>query len=101
MAEVAFTANALAGLRFGVGAGPSLLFVSPRSGSFATGEAVKSAVRLEAQLGRAFRFGQVELTPWVGLRVFPAERGVRVAQQTRLRVGGGLPQVGLSLSLSE
>jgi hypothetical protein len=101
MAEVAFTASALAGLRFGVGAGPSLLFVSPNSGFSAPGATLKSAVRLEAQLSRPFRFGRVELAPWLGLRFFTAERGVRVAQRTRLVVGGVLPQVGLALSFGE
>jgi len=106
LAEAAFTANALAGLRFGVGAGPSLLLVSPSSGVSAPGPTLKSAVRFEAQLSRPFRFGRVELAPWLGLRFFSAERGVRVAQQsvpqqTPLIVGGVLPQVGLALSFGE
>ena len=101
MAEVAFTARALAGLRFGVGAGPSLLFVSPSAGLSAAGGTLKSAARFEAQLSRPFRFGRVELAPWVGLRFFSAERGVHVAQNTRLVVGGVLPQGGLALSFGE
>ena len=101
MAEVALTARALAGLRFGVGAGPSLLFVSPSSGFSAPGATFKSAVRFEAQLSRPFRLGRVELAPWLGVRFFTAERGVRVAQHTRLVLGGVLPQVGLALSLGE
>ena len=101
LVEAAFTATSVAGLRFGVGAGPSLLLVSPSSGLSAQGATVKSAVRLEAQLSRPFRFGRVELAPWLGLRFFTAERGVRVAQQTRLIVGGVLPQVGLALSFGE
>lgn len=101
LAELAFTASSLAGLRFGVGAGPSLLFVSPSSELSAQGATFKSAVRLEAQLGRPFRFGRIELAPWLGLRFFSAERGVHVAKQTRLIVGGALPQVGLALSFGE
>jgi hypothetical protein len=101
MAEVALTARAVAGLRFGIGAGPSLLFVSPSSGFSAAGATLKSAVRFEAQLSRPFRFGRVELAPWLGLRFFTADRGVRVAQHTRLVLGGVLPQVGLALSLGE
>jgi hypothetical protein len=101
MAEVAFTARALAGLRFGVGAGPSLLFVSPSSGLSAAGSTLKSAARFEAQLSRPFRFGRVELAPWVGLRFFSAERGVHVAQRERLVLGGVLPQGGLALSFGE
>ena len=101
LAEVAFTARALAGFRFGVGAGPSLLFVSPSSGLSATGGTLKSAVRFEAQLSRPFRFGRVELAPWLGLRFFSAERGVRVGSDPRLVLGGALPQVGLVLSLGE
>lgn len=101
MAEVALTARAVAGLRFGVGAGPSLLFVSPSSGFSAAGATLKSAVRFEAQLSRPFRFGRVKLAPWLGLRFFTAERGVRVAGRTRLALGGVLPQVGIALSLGE
>lgn len=101
LAEVAFTARALAGLRFGVGAGPSLLFVSPSSRLSAAGATLKSAVRFETDLSRPFRFGRVELSPWIGLRFFSAERGVRVAQHTRLLLGGVLPQGGLALSFAE
>jgi len=101
MAEVAFTANAVAGLRFGLGAGPSLMFVSPRSGLSATGSTLKSAARFETALSRPFRWGRLELSPWVGLRFFSAERGVSVAQRTRLVLGGVLPQGGLALSFGE
>jgi hypothetical protein len=101
MAEVAFTARAVAGLRFGVGAGPSMLFVSPSSGLSAAGATMRSAARFEAQLSRPFRFGRVELAPSVGLRFFSAERGVRVALQSRLVLAGVLPQVGLALSFGE
>lgn len=101
LAEAAFTANALAGLRFGVGAGPSLLFASPGSGFSARGGTWKSAVRLEAQLSRPFRWGRVQLAPWLGLRFFTAERGVRVAQQTPVLLGGVQPQLGLALSLGD
>jgi len=101
MAELAFTEHAVAGLRFGMGAGPSLLFVSPSSGLSAAGATLKSAVRLETQLSRPFRLGRVELSPWVGLRFFSAERGVRVAQHTRLVLGGVLPQGGLALSFAQ
>lgn len=98
MVEAAFTARALGGLSFGVGAGPSLLFVSPRSELSAAGPTLKSAVRFEAQLSRPFRFGRVELAPSIGLRFFSAERGVRIAQQSRLTLGGVLPQIGLALA---
>jgi len=101
MAEVAFTARAVAGMRLGVAAGPSLLFVSPSSGWSAAGATLKSAVRFEAQVGRPFRFGRVELAPWVGLRFFSSERGVRVAEQARLVLRGVMPQGGLALSLTE
>jgi hypothetical protein len=101
LVEVAFTARDLAGLRFGVGAGPSLLFVSPSAALSATGATLKNAVRFEAQLSRPFRFGRFELGPWLGVRFFSAERGVRVAQRTRLVLGGVLPQAGLALTLGE
>lgn len=97
--EAAVTARGLAGLRFGIGAGPSLLFASPESGFEAPGATLKSAIRVEVQIGRPFRWHKVELTPWVGARAFTAERGVRVAGQPRLIVGGLQPQVGLALSL--
>jgi hypothetical protein len=97
--EVAGTARGLAGLRFAVGAGPSLLFVSPESGYVAPGATLKSALRIEAQIGRPFRWRRAELTPWVGARAFTAERGLRVAEQARLVVGGVRPQFGLALSL--
>jgi len=99
MLEAAVTARGLAGLRFAIGAGPSLLFASPESGFVAPGATLKSALRIEAQIGRPFRWHTAELTPWVGARIFTAERGVRVAEQARLVVGGVQPQVGLSLSL--
>jgi hypothetical protein len=99
MLEAAFTARGLAGLRFGVGAGPSLLFVSPESGFAAPGATLKSALRIEAQIARPFRWHSAELTPWLGARTFTAERGVRIAEQARLVVGGIHPQVGLALSL--
>lgn len=99
MLEAAFTARGLAGLRFGVGAGPSLLFASPESGFVAPGATLKSALRVEVQIGRPFRWHKVELTPWVGARAFTAERGVRVAERARLVVGGVEPQLGLALSL--
>ncbi len=97
--EAAVTARSLAGLRFGVSAGPSLLIASPASGFVATGATVKSALRIEAQIGRPFRWHRAELTPWVGARAFTAERGVRVAEQARLSIGGVAPQAGLALSL--
>jgi hypothetical protein len=97
--EAAITARGLAGLRFTLGAGPSLLFASPESGYVAPRETVKSAVRIEAQIGRPFRWHRAELTPWVGARTFTAERGVRVAEQARLVLGGVQPQFGLALSL--
>lgn len=97
--EAAITARDLAGLRFAVGAGPSLFFASPDSGYVAPGATMKSALRIEAQIGRPFRWRQAELTPWVGARAFTAERGVRVAEQARLVVGGVQPQFGLALSL--
>jgi hypothetical protein len=97
--EAAVTARHLAGLRLSVSAGPSLLFASPASGYAATGATLRSAIRIEAQLGRPFRWHRVELTPWVGARAFTAERGVRVAEQSRLVVGGVAPQFGLALSV--
>jgi hypothetical protein len=97
--DVAFTAPGLAGLRFGVGAGPSLLFASPASGFAAPGSTLRSALRLEAQIGRPFRWHALELTPWVGARTFSADRGLRVAERSRLVLGGLHPQVGLALSL--
>jgi hypothetical protein len=97
--EVAVTARSLAGLRFAVGAGPSLIFVAPESGFVASGATPKSALRIEAQLARPFRWHRAELTPWVGARAFTAERGVRVADQERLLIGGIQPQFGLALSL--
>jgi hypothetical protein len=99
MLEAAFTARSLAGLRFGLGVGPSLLFASPKSGFVAPGPTLKTALRIEAQLARPFRWRRAELTPWVGARTFTAERGVHVAEQARLVVGGIEPQVGLALSL--
>ena len=99
MLEVAFTARSLAGLRFGVGAGPSLLFASPASGFTASGATRKSALRIEAQIARPFRWHRAELAPWVGARTFTAERGLRVSEQARLVVGGVAPQFGLALSL--
>jgi hypothetical protein len=99
MFELTLTAQSLAGLRFGAGAGPSLLFASPKSGFAAPGATLKSAIRIEAQLARPFRWRHAELTPWVGARTFTAERGVRVADQARLVVGGVQPQFGLALSL--
>jgi hypothetical protein len=99
MLEAAFTAHSLAGLRFGVGAGPSLLFAFPESGFAASGATLKSAVRIEAQIARPFRWQGAELTPWVGARAFTAERGLRVSEQARLVVGGVRPQFGLALSL--
>jgi hypothetical protein len=99
MLEAAVTAPGLAGLRFGVGAGPSLLFASPESGFVAPGATRKSALRIEAQIARPFRWHRAELTPWVGARAFTAERGIRVAEQPRLVVGGIQPQFGLALSL--
>jgi hypothetical protein len=101
LAEVAFTANALAGLRFGVGAGPSLLFVAPSSGLAASGGTSKSAVRVEAQLSRPFRFSRLSVAPWLGLRFFSAERGVRVAAQPRLVLGGVQPQLGVTFSFTQ
>jgi hypothetical protein len=97
--EAAITARGLAGLRFTLAAGPSLLFASPESGYVAPRETVKSAVRIEAQIGRPFRWRRAELTPWVGARAFTAERGVRVAEQARLVLGGVQPQFGFALSL--
>jgi hypothetical protein len=99
MLEAAFVARSLAGLRFGVSAGPSLLFASPESGFVASGATRKGALRIEAQIGRPFRWHKAELTPWVGARTFTAERGVRVAERARLVVGGVQPQFGLALSL--
>ena len=99
MLEAAVTARSLAGLRFSVGAGPSLLFASPESGFVAPGPTLKSALRIEAQIARPFRWHSAELTPWVGARVFTAERGVRVAQHASLVLGGVQPQFGLALSL--
>jgi hypothetical protein len=97
--EVTATAHHLAGLRFGLGAGPSLLSVSPDSGFASSNATLKSALRIEAQVGRPFRFHRVELTPWVGARAFSAERGLRIADQPRLILGGVRPQLGLTLSL--
>ena len=97
--EASVTAQGLAGLRFTVGAGPSLLFASPRSGFGAAGPTMKGALQIEAQVGRPFRWHRAELTPWVGARAFTAERGVRVAEQARLVLGGVEPQVGVALSL--
>ena len=97
--EAAITARGLAGLRFTLAAGPSLLFASPESGYVAPRETVKSAVRIEAQIGRPFRWHRAELTPWIGARAFTAERGVRVAEQARLVLGGIQPQFGLALSV--
>jgi hypothetical protein len=99
MLEAAATAHGLAGLRFAVGVGPSLLFASPASGFVAPGATLKSALRIEAQIARPFRWHRAELTPWVGARTFTAERGIRVAEQARLVVGGIRPQLGLALSL--
>jgi hypothetical protein len=99
MLEVAVTARDLAGLRFGLGAGPSLLFASPESGFVAPRATLKSALRIEAQIARPFRWHRAELTPWIGARTFSAERGVRVSEQARLVVGGVGPQFGLALSL--
>jgi hypothetical protein len=99
MLEAAVTARGLAGLRFAVGAGPSLLFASPKSGFVAPGATLKSALRIEAQIARPFRWHRAELTPWVGARAFTAERGLRVADRERLVVGGVHPQFGLALSL--
>jgi hypothetical protein len=99
MLEAALTAPGLAGLRFTLGAGPSLLFASPESGFVARRATVKSALRIEAQIGRPFRWHRAELTPWVGARAFTAERGVRVAEQARLVLGSVQPQFGLALSL--
>ncbi|MEO8902741.1 MAG: hypothetical protein ABI488_11985 [Polyangiaceae bacterium] len=101
LAEVAFTANALAGLRFGVGAGPSLLFVAPSSGLSASGSTLKSAVRVEVQLSRPFRFSRLAVVPWLGLRFFSGERGVRVAEQPRLVLGGVQPQLGVAFSFTQ
>jgi hypothetical protein len=97
--DAAVTARGLAGLRFTVGAGPSLLLASPDSGFVAPSATMKSALRIEAQVGRPFRWHRTELTPWVGARAFTGERGVRVADQARLVVGGVQAQLGLSLSL--
>jgi hypothetical protein len=99
MFEAAVTARSLAGLRFAVGAGPSLLFASPESGFVAPSTTLKSALRIEAQIARPFRWHRAELTPWVGARTFTAERGVRVGEQARLVVGGIQPQFGIALSL--
>jgi hypothetical protein len=99
MLEAAVTANSLAGLRFAVGAGPSLLFASPKAGFVAQGATPKSALRIEAQIARPFRWHRAELTPWVGARTFNAERGLRVTERARLVVGGVHPQFGLALSL--
>ncbi|HEY8946459.1 MAG TPA: hypothetical protein VIM73_19545, partial [Polyangiaceae bacterium] len=99
MLEAAVTARGLAGLRFTLGAGPSLLFASPASGFVAPSATLKSALRFEAQIGRPIRWQKAELTPWVGARAFTAERGVRVAERTRLVLGSAQPQVGVALSL--
>jgi hypothetical protein len=97
--EAAVTPRGLAGLRFGVGAGPSVLFASPESGFVASGATLKSALRIEAQIARPFRWHKAELTPWIGARTFTAERGVQVAGEARLVVSGVQPQVGLAVSL--
>lgn len=97
--EAAVIARSLGGLRFGIGVGPSLLFASPESGFAAPSATQKSALRIEAQLSRPFRWHWAELTPWLGARTFSAERGVRVTSQTRLVVGSVEPQVGVALSL--
>lgn len=97
--DVAVTAHSLAGLRFTLGAGPSLLLASPEAGFVGHGEPLKNALRIEAQIGRPFRWHRAELTPWVGARTFSAERGVRVAEQSRLVLGSVQPQFGLALSL--
>jgi len=98
IADATFEPRAFAGLRLSLGAGPSVLVVTPRSDLLAKDGTVRIAVRVEAQLSRPFRWGQFQLAPWLGLRLFSAERGVRVSKSSQLAIGGVLPQVGLALA---
>lgn len=97
--EAAVTPRGVLGLRFGLAAGPSLLWASPEAGFASSSTSVRSALRVELQVGRPFRWHQLELTPWIGARAFTAERGLRVGGQQSLVLGGVHPQFGLTLAL--
>lgn len=96
--EGSWEIEALAGLRGSLAFGPSVLRISPPSDLSAKASTVRTAIRFEAQLSRPFRFDWLELSPWLGLRVFSAERGVRVSAEERLVLGSVLPSLGIAVA---
>ncbi|HEX5100169.1 MAG TPA: hypothetical protein VFV94_11745 [Polyangiaceae bacterium] len=72
------------GLTGSLGAGISVLTVSPDSEVVAQSSTMLSLVMLELGLSRPVRFGRAALLPAVHLRVFPARREVNVDAAHRL-----------------
>jgi hypothetical protein len=85
------------GLRLSLGIGASLLFVNPEPALSAPKGTTRAALRAEAQLGRAFRWGWLQLLPSVGVHFFGEERGVRIDGREQLTLVGFGPQVALAL----
>lgn len=96
--EGSWDMRSLAGLRSSLAIGPSVLRIAPPPDFSAAPSTVRTAIRVEAQLSRPFRFDWIQLSPWLGVRFFSGERGVRVSTERRLVLGSVLPQIGIVLS---
>ena len=86
-----------AGLRVSLGIGASLLLVTPDPALSAANGTTRAALRAEAQVGRAFRWGWFQLLPSVGVHLFSEERGVRIDGREQLTLAGVGPRLSLAL----
>jgi cell division septation protein DedD len=85
------------GLHCSLGAGISVLTVTPDPEVVAQSPTTLSLVMFELGLSRPVRFGRASLLPAVGLRVFPARREVNVDATHRLVLPPLCPSLFLGL----
>jgi hypothetical protein len=87
------------GFRGQLGAGPSLLLVTPRAELAARDTTQRSAWFVELALSRPIRLGSVwAVSPGLGARAFTAQRNVNVNGRRELELGGVVPRLGLGIS---
>lgn len=95
--ELGWEPSWAAGFRGALGAGPSLLVVSPAADTAPRASTVASAWFAEFSLTRPFWFHEVGVVPGVALRLFSAKRDVNVDGRERFTLWGMVPQLGLGL----
>lgn len=101
LAHVAARPRVLGGVQFTSGFGVSIMRVSPRGAATSRESSVVSAPFAFVAVNRALRFGHWAFLPELGIKLFAAERGVRVDERERVRFGWLVPRLALGVGYLE